>query len=279
LLKNLEIAIRTRVTVGVAVATCCVVSLLSGQTAPDIKEARTWRLEGLRNGYCVRFLVEPEAASKELKSGFTLVPASQDSFLHPALQQLIGSQPEYATWSASKVCLYYLDAVQVGKRRIAERNPRNYQLLGVWTIATLEQRGTRRDLVLDLYASRENLLNAAEIAHVRLHEIHSSYYDHPDTTSDVYSLKIGKTQLIWSGRPAGDSTRVERPITEQWSVSGLRHGIQNAELIVAPTWSRGFVGSLQVEGKGDLAKVLRASPIRFVGPLYRGGAGELRFSR
>lgn len=266
-------------TLGVAAATCCVVSLLSGQTAPDVKEARTWRLQGLRNGYCVQFLVEPEAAAKELKSGFTLLTAGRDSSLHPALQHVIHSQPEFASWTSSKVCLYYLDAVQVGKRRIAERDPRKYQLIGVWTLATLEQGGNRRDLVLDLYASRESLLNAAEVAQIRLHEIHSSFYDHPDSTADVYSLKIGKTQLTWSGRPAGDSVRVERPIAEHWSVSGLRHGMQSAELIVTPAWSRGVVGSLQVEGKGDLGKILRASPIRFVGPLYRGGGGELRFSR
>lgn len=266
-------------TLGVAAATCCVVSFLSGQTAPEVKEARTWRLQGLRNGYCVQFLVEPEAAGKELKSGLTLLTAGRDSSLHPALQHLVRAQPEFASWTPSKVCMYYLDAVQVGKRRIVERDSRSYQLIGVWSLATQEQGGTRRDLVLDMYASRENLLNAAELAQVRLHQIHSSYYDRPDTTSDVYSIKIGKTQLTWSGRPAGDSTRVERPITERLSVSGLRHGIQDAELVVAPTWSRGVVGSLQVEGKGDLAKLLKASPIRFVGPLYRGGTGELRFSR
>jgi hypothetical protein len=262
-----------------AAATCCIASLLSGQTSPDVKEARTWRLQGLRAAYCVRFLVEPEAAGKELKSGFSLLAASQDSSLHPALQHLVRSQPEFASWIPSKVCLYYLDAVQVGKRRIAQRDARSYQLIGVWTLATTEQKGARSDLVLDMYASRENLLSAAEFAQVRLHEIRSAYYDRPDTTSDVYSVKIGKTQLTWAGRPVGDSTRVERPITEQWSVAGLRHGIQSAQLIVAPAWSRVVVGSLRVEGKGDLAKMLKASPIRFVGPLYRGGGGELRFSR
>jgi hypothetical protein len=252
--------------------------LLSAQTDSEAKEARTWRLQGLRNSYCVRFLVEPEAASHELKDGFALIQAQHDSSLHPALQQVIHSQPEFAAWTASRLCLYYLDAVQVGKRRIAERNPRSYQLLGVWTLATQEQgSGARRDLVLDMFASRPNLLNAAEIAQVRLHEVHSAYYDRPDTTSDVYSVKIGKMQLTWAGRPAGDSTRVEHPIVERWSVSGLRRGIRTAELSVSPAWSRGVVGSLRVEGKGNLAKLLHASPIRFVGPLYRGGAGELRF--
>jgi hypothetical protein len=77
----------------------------------------------------------------------------------------------------------------------------------------------------------------------------------------------------------GDSTRVEQPIIERWSVTGLRGGIRTAELVMSPAWRRGVVGSLSVEGKGDLAKLLHGSPIRFVGPLYRGGNGELRFSR
>jgi hypothetical protein len=224
--------------------------------------------------------VEPEAATRQLRQGFTALRAQQDSTLHPALQQVIRSQPEFASWTPSRLCLYYLDAVQVGKRRIAEHDPRNYELIGIWTLATQEQpRGTRRDLVLDMFANRTNLLNAADLVHVRLHEIRSSYYDRPDSTSDVYNLKIGKTQMTWAGRPVGDSTRVEQPIIERWSVTGLRGGIRTAELVMSPAWRRGVVGSLSVEGKGDLAKLLHGSPIRFVGPLYRGGNGELRFSR
>jgi|tagenome__1003787_1003787.scaffolds.fasta_scaffold20924387_2 hypothetical protein len=261
-------------------AACCFASLLSAQAQPQTNEANAWALQGLRNGYCVHFLVEPEAATKQLKKGFSLVHAQQDSTLHPALQQVIKSQPEFASWAPSDLCLYYLDAVQIGKRRIAERDPRNYELIVVWTIATQEQgSGTRRDLVLDMFANRDNLLKAAEVVHVRLHEVHSSYYDRPDTTSDVYNLKIGKTQMTWAGRPVGDSTRVEQPKVERWSVNRLQGGIQPAEFLMLPAWSRGVVGSLSVEGKGDLAKLLRGSPIRFVGPLYRGGGGEIRFSR
>jgi hypothetical protein len=40
-----------------------------------------------------------------------------------------------------------------------------------------------------------------------------------------------------------------------------------------------MVGSLKVEGKDDLAKLLKASPIRFVGPVYQGGTGSLHFGR
>jgi hypothetical protein len=45
---------------------------------------------------------------------------------------------------------------------------------------------------------------------------------------------------------------------------------------VAPTSSRSMIGSLIVQGDDDLAKALRSSPIRYVGPNYRGGGGELR---
>jgi hypothetical protein len=266
---------------GVVTTTSCLASLLSAQSTPDPKAANHWGLEGLRTAYCVRFLVEPKAAAEQLRTGFTLLPAQQDSTLDPALQQVIRSQPEFASWAPSNLCFYYLDAVQMGKRRIVERDPGRYQLLAAWSFATREQgNGPRRDLVVDLYASRENLLNAAHDAEIRLHELESKFYDRPaDSTADIYSLKIGKTQLTWTGRAVGDSSRVDRPISEQLTIRGLRHGDLPAQLVLAPTWRRQVVGSLRVEGKGDLAKMLKASPIRFVGPQYHGGSGELRFSR
>jgi hypothetical protein len=173
-----------------------------------------------------------------------------------------------------------MDAVKVGRRRVAERDRRLYQLIGVWTLAATEQEGgAPRDLVVDMYASRNNLLTAARAAQVRIHDVHSVVSDRPDSTLDIYSIKVGKTLLAWNGRHTGDSTRVEEPIQEHWSVSGLRPSIKAARLELKPAWSWPLVGSLRVEGKGDLAKALRSSPIRFVGPLYRGGGGELRFSR
>jgi hypothetical protein len=153
-------------------------------------------------------------------------------------------------------------------------------MIGVWSIATVEQGSRkRRDVVLDMFASRERLIRAAEAARVRLHSAHSTVADAADTTSDVYTIKIGKTSLIWSGRAAGDSARVERPVEKSWSVTGGRQGTWEANLALNPAWSRPLVGSLRVEGKGDLAKAMKASPIRFVGPAYTGGGGEVRFSR
>jgi hypothetical protein len=67
---------------------------------------------------------------------------------------------------------------------------------------------------------------------------------------------------------------------ESWSVPGIRgSGLWTVRMAVSPAWTRPLVGSLTVEGKGDLAKALKASPTHFVGPLYFGGSVELRFSR
>jgi hypothetical protein len=228
----------------------------------------------------VRFLVNPKKAADELKEGFLLLRADQDSALHGALRQVIHNQPEFAAWIPSNLCFYYTDAVQLGGERIAEKNSRIAQMVGVWSLATVEgPGGVRRDLVLDMYASRERLRTAASANLIQLHEAEVGYRAPTDTSGTEYRQKIGKTQLIWSGRTAGDSTRVADPITENWQVPGARGVTWSVKLALSPAWARALVGSFRVEGKGDLADMLKESPIRFVGPFYHGGTGQLTFTR
>jgi hypothetical protein len=267
------------VTLGVAVAAWFGASSLIAQTPADGKDTQVWKLQGLRAGYCVRFLMDPRSASKELRDGFLLVRAGQDSRLHSAVQSTIKSQPEFASWAPSSLCLYYLDAIEVAGQRVADKKGRKAQMIGVWTVATVDPAGARRDLVLDMFTGRGPLRRAAELDRVRLNEARSSVLDRPDTTGDEYSLKIDKTTLVWLGHPATDSARVGQPLQESWSAPSLRQGVWNVDLTLTPGWKRSLVGSLRVEGKGDLGKALKSSPIRFVGPFYRGGGGELRFAR
>jgi hypothetical protein len=271
--------IRKPLALGLVVASC-LPSVVIAQGRAEEKQPQVWAIQGLKTAYCVRFVIEPKAAAKELKDGFRLIPANQDRTLHPSIQQLIKGQPEFGSWSPSDLCFYFSDAVQVGPRRVAEKNPRNQQMLAVWTLASQEERsGARRDLVVGFFSARASLTRAAEIAGVRLTEAHASVLDSADTSNDVYNLRLERTSLTWRGRPSGDSTRVEAPIEESWLVPGARGSMWSAQFVFRPTWSRALVGSLSVEGKGDLGKALKGSPIRFVGPLYRSGTAELRFSR
>lgn len=199
--------------------------------------------------------------------------------MHQALHRVVQSQPEFGSWTASRVCFYFADAFQVGNRRVAEKDRRKYQMLSVWSLSTREKGGARRDLALDLYSSRDGLIRAGEANGIRLEQAHSVVADQPDSTFDTYSVKLERTLLVWRGRATHDSTRITEPIQELWQVPGRRGQTWSGRFIMRPAWSQSLVGSLTVEGKGDLAKALRASPIRFVGPLYSGGAGELTFSR
>jgi hypothetical protein len=269
-----------RITLGLAAATLCGASPLMAQTGSEDQPNKVWSLRGLRAEYCVRFLIEPGTAARKLKDGFTLIRADQDTGLHSALHHTIQAQPEFAAWAPSRLCFYFTDSLHLDRRRFIERDSRKHQMIGVWTLATRDEKsGTRRDLALDLYASRGTLIRGAEGSGVRLREAESVFTGWADTTVDVHRAKFDKTLLIWRGRPAGDSTRVAQPMEEYWSVPGLRTGVWKVRLVMRPQWTRALVGSLTVQGKGDLAKALKASPIRFVGPLYRGGGGELRFSR
>ena len=265
---------------GLAITAYCLPSVLPAQTAKEQREAQVWSLQGLDTGYCVLFVIDPRAASKQLKRGFRPVPAGQDGMLHPALRQVIQHQPEFGSWSASRLCFYFSDAVQVGSRRVAEKNPRNQQMLAVWTLAAEDEESrVRRDLAVELFAGRGNLRRAGESAGVRLREAHASVIDSAGSATDVYSMKLERTTVVWRGRSTGDSTRVDHAMEESWSVPGTRLGLWSVHFAFRPLSSRALAGSLTVEGKGDLAKAMKGSPIRFVGPLYRGGTAELRFSR
>jgi hypothetical protein len=227
----------------------------------------------------VRFLLDPGKAPRLPKNEFVLVRADHDSHLHPALRSAIATQPEFASWTPSKLCFYYLDAVQVGSHRVADK--KKPQMVAVWSVGTMAQKfGGQRDFVVELLGDKGGLRQAAEASGVAMEEVRASVAEAVDTLPDSYSVKVGKTLLVWNGRPARDSTRLSRPVLEFWSMVGVRSlGVWQTELELAPQWSQPLVGSFRVEGKGDLAKALKASPIRFVGPLYRGGGGKLHFRR
>jgi hypothetical protein len=152
-------------------------------------------------------------------------------------------------------------------------------MLGVWAVATSEQGGRRRDFVLELFGGSRELRHWAQQGRVKLQKAQSSRSSPADSENDRYNIRIGKTRLIWNGRAAGDSTRVPNPLHELWLTKGASGTMWRVQATVSPTWMRPLVGVLTVEGKDDLAKALKRSPTRFVGPLYVGGDAELRFSR
>ncbi len=269
----------SRAVLSLAVATFFGASPVLGQEAVAGRQGPIWTLEGLQVGQCVRFLMEPGAASKELRAGSRLLRADQDQTLHPTLRSIIGEQPEFASWAPASLCLYYSDAIRLGTRRLGSKDPRRRQMLGIWAVGATEQGGSRRDFVLELFGASGELAHSADQAKIKLREARSSRSKPAQRENDLYDVRVGKTRLIWNGRATGDSTRVTSPVRELWLTRGASGTMWRVQTTLQPTWMRPLVGVLTVEGKDDLAKALKASPTRFVGPLYFGGTAELRFSR
>jgi hypothetical protein len=238
-----------------------------------------WTLEGLRAGQCVRFLMDPRAAGKGLRPGARPLRADQVRSLHPALRSVVDAQPEFAPWAPASLCLFYADAIRIGARRFGSKDSRRSQMLALWTVAAVEPSGTRRDMVLDLFGSGGALVRAAELGKVKAKEARSAVSKAAGGENDLYDVRLGKTRLVWNGRAAGDSTSIADPLEELWLTRGASGTMWRIQVSLRPAWTRPLVGVLSVEGKDDLAKALKGSPTRFVGPLYYGGGGELRFSR
>ena len=245
-----------------------------------------WRLEGLRIGYCVQLLVDSAAAAEELPAGFVPVRADRAPALHPALRSVVEGQPEFLGWTPSRLCVYYLDAVEAGDIRVTNKSLRKSQMIGVWSLTAADaQYGGPQDLAVELLSGSGRLVGAATRAGIPVREVRASMGKVPSvdddgvpSTDDRYQFKRGKTLVTWDGRPAGDSAAVEGAVESGWSAEGRRGELWSARMVLSPLTRRGMVGSIRIEGKDGFAKALKASPIRFVGPLYQGGGGEIKFS-
>ena len=85
------------------------------------------------------------------------------------------------------------------------------QMLAVWSLATAAQKsGGQRDFVVELFGGKGGLSRTAEASGVSMEEVRAAVADAADTLLDSYSVKVGKTLLVWNGRPARDSTRLSR---------------------------------------------------------------------
>jgi len=279
-----DILLLRAVALGVAATLGIGVPCLQGQSEDD-SEGRSWRLKGLRTGFCVQLLVDPSSVASELPREYRPLPASRSPDLHPALQNVIKSQPEFGSWSPSRLCLYYFDTVQVSSTVLRNKNPSKKPLLGLWTVKVAEAAsGKPRELLLDMLGNSGRLERFGKRAGVYVHEVESSFGKVPvvdrdgiPSSDDQYRLKFRGTEIIWDGRLTADSSRVQGVLSSEWVTQGAQAGWVSGHLRLSPGWRHQMVGSLRVEGKNDFARVLKASPIKFVGPLLQQGNGELSF--
>ncbi len=248
---------------------------------------RVWRIEALRTAFCVQLLIDPRQLEVAMPRHARPLRADAVEDLNPVLRNVVSNQPEFAAWTPSTVCLYYMETVDVGSLRVSERDPSKAPMIGVWALAAADAAGgARKDVVLRLFTNTGRLERAGQVNGLDLRTVRSTVRD-IDNEDDVsappigvrYQVKLGKTLLTWDGRRVSDSTRAKGPMSSEWRADSRRRGPMTARLTLTPEWTKAMVGSLQVEGEDDFADAIKASPVRFVGPAMLGGVGELAFGR
>ena len=86
---------------------------LAGASSAAAQGTQPWRFNGLRDGYCVEFLVDSAKIRDFLPDGAVPMHADRMQGLHPAITRTVKEQPEYGSWTPASVCFYLFDEVVV----------------------------------------------------------------------------------------------------------------------------------------------------------------------
>jgi hypothetical protein len=256
--------------------------LAAQQSGPE--DRGTYRLEGLRTGFCVQLLLDAATVRKALPEGFRALTAAQAGELHPVVSSVVKGQPEFASWTPSRLCLFAIDTLEAKDFTYANRKGTKPLFFGVWTALAEEATGGgRREVALLVLSNNGRLIHSAKAAGAEVHQakllvgkVAPSEEDTiPSPAADRFQVSLGKTIVTWDGRAASDST-TEGQVEFAWTAVPDRRGPTASRLVLRPQWSRGMVGSLRVIGKDDFATALKASPVRFAGPQYERGGGTMQ---
>jgi len=257
-------------------------TLAAQQSVPQDQGA--YRLEGLRTGFCVQLLLDAETARKALPEGFRPLTATQAGELHPVVSSVVKGQPEFASWTPSRLCLFAVDTLEAKDFTYTNRKGRKPLLFGVWTALAEAATGGRREVALLVLSNNGRLIRSAKAAGAQVDQakllvgkvVPSEEDTIPSPAADRFQVSLGKTIVTWDGRAASDSTTTVGQVEVAWTAAPDRRGPVAGRLVLRPQWSRGMVGSLRVIGKDDFAIALKGSPVRFVGPQYERGGGTIQ---
>jgi len=240
-----------------------------------------WETGPLKAGWCVHFLIEPGKAAKDLARGYEVVPVRDSEGWHPALRRLAESDTAYADWIPSRVCQLLFDTVWVGERPY-ERGSKGSPIgLGFWEVAARRAQGpgSPSGVARLLATNSSGLQRRMEAEFIPVKAAQLTVTPLKESLDQRFELRLDRTLVTFDGHPVPDSTLRISEVRYTLAMEGERLMRWTIELRLEPTSVASFPGGLRFHGKGDLAQALARSPIRMVGPLFRGGRGTATFSR
>lgn len=282
-MRRLQLRLRSRYVLMWVALALAAASVSAQQSAQPLQE---WTLQNVRASLCVHFLMDSAVADKELPKEFRTVRASDFPDLSPAVENLIAGEPEFQSWVPAQWCSFYYDQVKIGDQTLGNANPQlgDTQYLGAWLIGAVptQEAGAPAKPSFFIGTMRTpnwRIIRLAETSLIRMDHAEPEIGKVPEGTDDRYRVEMGRTVITWDGHLAGDSARAATPSEQTWHSLNSRGARIRAQVTLSPEKRQNIAGSLQIAGNDDLAKSLRASPIRMVGPIDWGGTGSLSFVR
>ena len=142
-------------------AALAAVALVTGAAAPAPIEP--WRFNGLRNGFCIEFLVDSAKIRGLLPDGALPMRADRMQGLSPVVARTIKDQPEYGSWTPASACFYLFDEVVVAGRPIPAAKEAG-EMIGFVSYAArlLEDKGRGGDVLEALVSSNWKGMRSAD---------------------------------------------------------------------------------------------------------------------
>lgn len=236
--------------------------------------SQRWQFEDQQDGLCVWFLAETGTLAPGLPKEATTAGAASVVGLPASLARVIADEPRFGTWTPAVVCAERFGSARLGDELVGRPRGPGY-LLTVVAVATQGDRPwTLVELGTDVPAlQRRGGELALRVASRALKVAKGGEGEDP-----TWELTLEGARLVWVGHATGES-RVASTRTMSFGYAGTRNTWWAGVLEGAGGSERDQVGALRVDGKGWLAKALKASPIRAVAPLTAGGRTEVRLER
>jgi hypothetical protein len=238
--------------------------------------AEPWQFGNLEQGYCITFLVSPEDAPGVLPDDAQPLRLDAMSDATPVLTRVLADQPEYAAWMPAAMCVYRFGRADIAGRELVAA-PGTSEMMGIVAFGARVALGQPANAlsVGMVFTSDKRAVTVTDSTAIPLHQVKATFGKAAHGDDERHVIEIGKTKVIWDGHAAADSAAAGGPVERVWVIKGPRSKPVLARWKLTAVTTRSMVGALVIEGKDKLAKLLRKSPIRYVGPMYQGGIAEL----
>lgn len=237
-----------------------------------------WSLEGNRGSYCIWYLADPDLARTMVPSNIALAPAGTGAGLPPLLARTVQDEPRFAQWIPGAICIAAFDRVTSGGRTLAQGKSGRPVIIGTNSLAASEARGfpSASSYLIDFMTDQHSLSRAADAAGIGMDGITVVTKQQVGADDPRVSITVAGVQITWSGHAIGDSG-VGKTRSVSFGYGNGRAASWLIELQSAPASTRLMAGSLEVDGRNTLARALKASPVRGIGPEDSGGSVTLTF--